>query len=140
MTRQLHDACFASCPRGLEALLEQELRLLGGRDLKSVPGGVLFGADRRTRYRANLESRFATRVLLRVGYAAYRHEQDIYDASLAVPWLQWFSPTLSIRVDVNAMRSPLKSLEFATLRIKDAVCDRFGKPAGGRTSTRACPA
>jgi len=45
----------------------------------------------------------------------------------------------SIRVDVNAIRSPLRSLEFATLRIKDAVCDRFRAAVGTRpdVDTRA---
>jgi putative N6-adenine-specific DNA methylase len=45
----------------------------------------------------------------------------------------------SIRVDVNAIRSPLRSLEFATLRIKDAVCDRFRAAVGARpdVDTRA---
>jgi putative N6-adenine-specific DNA methylase len=132
MTRQPDEQCFASCPRGLESLLAEELRQLGAQAPTSVPGGVLFGADRATRYRANLESRFATRVLLRLGRAAYRDEQDIYEAALALPWHRWFSPSLAIRVDVNAVRSPLRSLEFATLRIKDAVCDAFRRAAGCR--------
>jgi len=86
----------------------------------------------RTCYRANLESRLATRVLVRLARAPYRNEQDVYDAALAVPWPEWFDKQLSIRVDVSAIRSPLKSLDFATLRIKDAVCDRFRADRGGR--------
>ena len=132
MTRQPRDSCFASCPRGLEPLLEEELRQLGAHEVRAVAGGASFSADRAVRYRANLESRLATRVLMRLGQAAYRNEQDVYEAALALPWHQWFSPSLSIRVDVNAIRSPLKSLEFATLRIKDAVCDRFRLESGRR--------
>ncbi|MGI8895703.1 MAG: THUMP domain-containing class I SAM-dependent RNA methyltransferase, partial [Casimicrobiaceae bacterium] len=37
-------------------------------------------------------------------------------------------------VDVAATRSPLQSLEFATLRVKDAVCDRFRAESGVRPS------
>jgi putative N6-adenine-specific DNA methylase len=56
----------------------------------------------------------------------------VYEAALAVKWPERFSDTHSIRVDVKAIRSPLKSLEFATLRIKDAVCDRFRADRGRR--------
>ena len=125
-------AFFASCPRGLEALLVQELQDLGARNAEPVAGGVTFEGDMQTCYRTNLESRLATRVLMRVARAPYRNEQDVYAAALAVPWPEWFSEELSIRVDVTAIRSPLKSLDFATLRIKDAVCDRFRADRGRR--------
>jgi putative N6-adenine-specific DNA methylase len=69
---------------------------------------------------------------MRVANAPYRNEQDVYEAALAVRWPEWFSERFSIRVDVTAIRSPLKSLEFATLRIKDAVCDRFRADRGRR--------
>jgi putative N6-adenine-specific DNA methylase len=123
---------FASCPRGLESLLAEELRELGAQTAESVPGGVAFEGDMRTCCRANLESRLATRVLMRLGRAPYADEQDVYEAALALRWPEWFSERHSIRVDVNAIRSPLKSLEFATLRIKDAVCDRFRADRGRR--------
>ncbi len=125
-------AFFASCPRGLEALLAEELRGLGARTTEPVAGGVAFEGDMRTCYRANLESRLATRVLLRLARAPYASEQDVYEAALALPWPERFGVENSIRVDVNAIRSPLKSLEFATLRIKDAVCDRFRADHGRR--------
>jgi putative N6-adenine-specific DNA methylase len=125
-------AFFASCPRGLEALLADELHRLGALNPESLPGGVAFEGDRRVCYRANLESRLATRVLVRLARTRYRNEQDVYEAALAPPWPEWFSEKRSIRVDVNAVRSPLKSLEFATLRIKDAVCDRFRTDRGSR--------
>ncbi len=125
-------AFFASCPRGLEALLAEELERFGARNTERVPGGVAFEGDMRVCYRANLESRLATRVLARLARAPYRNEQDVYEAALGLPWPEWFSEKHSIRVDVSAIRSPLKSLEFATLRIKDAVCDRFRADRGFR--------
>ena len=125
-------AFFASCPRGLEALLADELLGFGARNTERVPGGVAFEGDMRVCYRANLESRLATRVLARLARAPYRNEQDVYEAALGLRWPEWFSEKHSIRVDVSAIRSPLKSLEFATLRIKDAVCDRFRADRGFR--------
>jgi putative N6-adenine-specific DNA methylase len=125
-------AFFASCPRGLEPLLAEELRGLGARKPDPLPGGVAFEGDWRTCYRANLESRLATRVLARLSRAPYRTERDVHEAALALNWPDWFSEKQSIRVDVKAIRSPLKSLEFATLTIKDAVCDRFRADRGRR--------
>jgi len=125
-------AFFASCPRGLESLLASELRDFGASTLETVPGGVAFQGDTRVCYRANLESRLATRVLARLARTPYRNEQDVYDAAHELRWSDWFSERQSIRVDVNAVRSPLKSLEFATLRIKDAICDRFRSDRGRR--------
>ena len=90
-------------------------------------------------YRANLESRIATRILLRLFTLAYRSEDDIYRASHEFDWPQRFDVGRSIRVYLTAQRCPLKSLDFLTLRIKDAVCDRFRSAVGSRPNvdTRA---
>ena len=125
-------AFFATCPRGLEAALAEELRSAGGSEIRPVSGGVAFEGDLAVCYAANLQSRIATRVLLQLASAPYRKEQDVYDAAYGVPWQRWFAVERSIRVDVTAIRSPLKSLEFITLRIKDAVCDRFRAERGHR--------
>jgi putative N6-adenine-specific DNA methylase len=80
----------------------------------------------------NLHSRIASRVLWQVAKARYRHEEDIYRVVSALPWKDWFEPDRTIRVDVSATRSPLESLGFVTLRIKDAVCDAMRRLAGRR--------
>ena len=76
-------------------------------------------------YRLNLESRIASRILWQVGQGSYRHEEDLYRLALRLPWPNWFSVNCRIKVRLVAQQSPLKSLEFATLRVKDAICDRF---------------
>jgi putative N6-adenine-specific DNA methylase len=123
---------FASCPRGLERVLADECAALGARDVSAVDGGAGFSGDLALCYRVNLESRVASRVLWQVGQAEYHSEQDVYDAARALPWSEWFDVRRTIRVAVAAIRSPLRSLEFATLRIKDAVCDQFRARCGAR--------
>lgn len=123
---------FATCPRGLEAPLAAELAACGAREVRTTGGGAHFRGDLAACYAANLESRIATRILWRVAEAPYRSEQDVYEATHAQDWPARFRVERSIRVDVNAIRSPLRSLEFATLRIKDAVCDRFRAAVGAR--------
>ena len=125
---------FATCPRGLEPLLAEDLVAAGVSDPKTIPGGVHFVADWPTCYAANLHSRIATRILWRVAHGRYAREDDIYRLALETPWPAWFSVGQTIRVDVTAVKSPLKSLEFITLRIKDAICDRFRADSGKRPS------
>jgi putative N6-adenine-specific DNA methylase len=123
---------FATCPRGLEPTLAAELEALGLGGVASTAGGVGFTGKFTDCYRVNLESRIASRVLWRVAQTSYRNEEDIYRAATALPWPAWFGPERTIRVDVAAIRSPLRSLDFITLRIKDAVCDSFRAAQGTR--------
>jgi len=123
---------FASCPRGLEPILAAELSSFGAAELNEVEAGVRFAGDWRLCYRANLESRVASRILWQLGEWSYAREEDIYQRAAALPWLELFDPRLTIRVKVSAIASPLRSLDFITLRIKDAVCDRFRADTGVR--------
>ena len=123
---------FSPCPRGLEAVLAQELSALGATAISAADGGVQFAGPFALCYRANLESRIASRILWRVASAQYRSEDDIYNTTLALKWPQWFDVGNTIRVNLAAVRCPLKSLDFVTLRIKDAVCDAFRAHGGER--------
>jgi putative N6-adenine-specific DNA methylase len=116
---------LASCPRGLESILNTELEGLGAKELVVAHGGVTFVGDFSLCYRVNLESRIASRILWRVYHGRYRDEEEIYQAAYSLPWPEWFSPAETIKVEVSAQHCPLKSLDFVTLRIKDAVCDKF---------------
>src|SRR5262247_2591810 len=125
---------FATCPRGLELLLAEELRQLQAERIHALGGGVEFGGEFWLCYRINLESRIASRVLWQVSSNCYRNEDDIYRVAYALPWTDWFDPDRTIRVDVSAIKSPLTSLNFVTLKIKDAVCDKIRRLSGRRPS------
>lgn len=125
---------FSPCPRGLESLLADELTALGASAAQAVHGGVGWQGDWAACQRANLESRLATRVMWRVAQGRYRAEVDIYKLAYSVTWAKWFTADDTIRIYVTAQKSPLKSLEFITLRVKDAVCDHFRTVAGRRPS------
>ena len=125
---------FATCPRGLEPVLAAELRQLQAEKIRAVGGGVAFSGDFLLCYRANLESRIASRVLWQVATDDYRNEDDIYRTAFALPWTDWFEPARTIRVDVSATKSPLTSVNFVTLKIKDAVCDKIRRLSGRRPS------
>ena len=123
---------FATCPRGLEQLLAEELQQLKAENIHAVGGGVQFSGNFFLCYRANLESRIASRVLWQVATNRYRDENDIYRTAYALPWKDWFDPQRTLRVDVSAIQCSLTSLNFVTLKIKDAVCDKIRRLSGRR--------
>ena len=116
---------FAPCPRGLEAELARELAELGATEVAPGASGVEFSGDLAMAWKVNLWSRLAIRVLWQVDQGSYRDEDDLYRAAHRLPWSDWFAVDRTIAIRTVAHISPLKSLNFATLRIKDAVCDRF---------------
>ena len=129
-----HQTFFAPCPRGLEGMLATELEELGALDIAATAGGVGFTGAFSLCYRVNLESRIASRVLWRVFHGRYRTEQDVYQAAYDLPWRDWFSARRTIKLKVSAQHCPLTSLDYVTLKIKDAVCDRFRAATGARPS------
>ena len=131
MTKKL-EQFFATCPRGLEGLLGEELDEQGAEAITPTYGGVAFSGEFALCYRVNLHSRLASRVLWRIGGGEYQNEEDIYQGALSFDWPAMFSVDNTIVVKMTAQKSPLKSLEFTTLRIKDAVCDRFRDATGKR--------
>jgi len=138
---------FVVCPGGLEVPLAQELADIAKRpDSKALgiwvidptptspTGGIGLAAPLSAAMVLNLHSRIASRVLLQMAQAPYRQEDDLYKLASGLAWEDWFTSQQTLRVDVTAHRSPLKSLNFATLKIKDAIVDRLRDVTGDRPS------
>jgi putative N6-adenine-specific DNA methylase len=126
---------FLPCAGGVETYLSDEVARICGaaaRDLRTARGGVQLAAGWPEVMKLNLHSRLAQRVLVQLRHGPYRAEQDIYEAAAAVPWEDWFTPRDSFKIELTSHQSPLKSLNFAALRIKDAVADRFRARGGVR--------
>lgn len=126
---------FLPCAAGVEGFLADEvhrLTALAGDDLLTSRGGVTVRASWREAMRLNLHSRLAQRVLVQLSHTPYRSEDDLYAAASEVAWEIWFTTRESFKVEVTAQHSPLKSLNFAGLKIKDAVADRFRNKGGVR--------
>jgi putative N6-adenine-specific DNA methylase len=126
---------FVPCAAGVEAFLAHEVAQITGlpaRDLQTLRGGVQLQGSWRAAMQLNLHSRLGMRVLIQLAHQPYTSEDDIYQAASAVAWEMWFTPKQTFRVDFTAQHSPLKSLNFAALRVKDAIADRFREKAGVR--------
>ena len=126
---------FLPCAAGVEALLAEEVqRILPKQRVHEARGGVALEGEPLEVMTLNLESRLAQRVLIEVAHGSYRDEGDVYELARAVAWSEWITPQHTLRVDTTAHRSPLKSLNFAALRVKDAVCDVLREATGERPS------
>ncbi len=82
---------FATCPRGLEQLLADELAVVKAKAIKLTDGGVSFDGDCAVCYAANLHSRIATRILWQVARGKYINEEDLFEAAYKLDWSAWFN-------------------------------------------------
>ncbi len=126
---------FLPCAAGVEELLAEEVHRLSGlqgQDLLMHRGGVLARAAWRDVMGLNLHGRLAQRVLVQLSHTPYRNERDLYEAASAVAWELWFTTRQTFKIEITAQHSPLTSLNFAALKIKDAVADRFRHKTGVR--------
>lgn len=123
---------FAPCPHGLEDALHAELSALDYQNVRKARAGCHFEADWTGVIKANLYSRLATRILLKLAHAPVRQEDDILALARETEWERWFGPEHTLRVDTSAVRSPMKSLQYCNLRAKDGICDRLREREGDR--------
>jgi putative N6-adenine-specific DNA methylase len=123
---------FLPCASGVEDYLNQEVQRILNITPQRMRGGVWLEASWVDMLKLNLWSRLAQRVLVQLSYAEYRSEADLYELASEVPWETWFTPQTSFKIELTAQHSPLKSLNFAALKIKDAVVDRFRHLTGMR--------
>ena len=131
-----HGTMFLPCAAGVEPLLAEECARLvpAGTVVEVGRGGVFVDGTPEDALRLNLGSRLAQRVLWQLVDGPYRDERDLYDLARRVDWTRWITPAHTLRVDTNAWRSPLHSLNFASLKVKDAVCDALREATGERPS------
>ena len=116
---------FLPCAAGVETLLATEIQSITGITGKAWRAGVQLQGSWREALQLNLHSRLAQRVLIELQHNQYRSEQDLYNAAASVAWEIWFTPKQTFKVEITSQHSPLTSLNFAALKIKDAIADRF---------------
>ena len=125
---------FATCARGLEPILANELRALDAREIEEGRGGVSFEGDSAILYRANLWLRTAVRILKPVLEARVESPDDLYAAVMTVDWMQYLTPEHTLAVDCNVRDSGITHSQYASRRVKDAICDQFVARCGRRPS------
>ena len=126
---------FAACPRHVAELLSGELAALGIAVTREHPAGVAFEGPLEHGWLACLESRTASRVLLSIGRVPLDDADTMYRALRDMPWEDHLSATGTLAVDVVGEGPPwIRHTQFAAMRAKDAVVDRFRDRTGERPS------
>ncbi|MCK9531653.1 MAG: bifunctional 23S rRNA (guanine(2069)-N(7))-methyltransferase RlmK/23S rRNA (guanine(2445)-N(2))-methyltransferase RlmL [Gammaproteobacteria bacterium] len=125
---------FATTPKGMEPLLADELRTLGGRKVAQARGGVRFTGRLEEAYRACLWSRIAGRILMPVARFPAPDENALYTGVNAFPWEEHLDPQGTLAVDFTSTRSAITHTHYGALKVKDAVVDRFRARVGVRPS------
>jgi putative N6-adenine-specific DNA methylase len=125
---------FATCARGIEPVLADELHNLEASEVEVGRGGVHFAGDKALLYKANLWLRTAIRVLRPMLEATVTSPEELYDAVRAVDWSQYMTPDHTLAVDCNVRDSRITHSKYAALKTKDAICDQFMDRFGRRPS------
>ncbi len=125
---------FATCPKGLESLLAEELTRLGANSVKETVAGVHFSGELEAAYRACLWSRFASRILLALAQFPVRDDMDLYLGVVNLPWEQHFSASQTLAVDFSGTSDSIRNTQYGALKVKDAIVDHFIKRQGQRPS------
>ena len=124
----------AICPRGLEVIVSNELTyLLSHIKPKIKKGGVFFIATAEEVCMLNVWARTPTRLLIVLARTQAKSARELYNCSFKIQWKNWFLPGRTIKVDVNGRGFPKDvSLRYASLIVKDAICDSFRNEYGVR--------
>lgn len=116
---------FATVPRGFADLLAVELAALGAADVREAGGGVQFTGTLTAGYRACLESRLASRVLLEVARAPVGSDAGFYDFVRSVEWAQHLDSRGTLACEFTGNHAAFNNTHYAALRLKDGICDQL---------------
>lgn len=125
---------FASCPKGLEILLAEELVTLGASTVQLTVAGVSAEGDLEFIYRSCLWSRLANRIFTPLCKFVCHSADDLYDGVQEVVWSEHMSATGSLWVDFSGSNDEIRHSQFGAQKVKDAVVDQFRNLTGDRPS------
>ncbi len=123
---------FATCPKGLERLLFDELNALKLQNVRETVAGVSFDGEFNDGLKACLWSRFASRILLELSEFESPSDLELYLGASGIAWEKYFTPDETIAVEFNGMTEEIRNTQYGALKVKDAVCDRLLKSMGAR--------
>ncbi|TAN06367.1 MAG: bifunctional 23S rRNA (guanine(2069)-N(7))-methyltransferase RlmK/23S rRNA (guanine(2445)-N(2))-methyltransferase RlmL [Rhodanobacteraceae bacterium] len=129
-------AFFATCPKGLEYLLRDELAALGA-DAHEALAGVRFTGELEHAYRACLESRLASRVLMPLAEFDAPAADALYAGVYAIDWAQHLAPDTTLAIDATGTTGSLNHSGFAAQKVKDAIVDQCRERFATRPTIRA---
>ncbi|MDX5299056.1 MAG: bifunctional 23S rRNA (guanine(2069)-N(7))-methyltransferase RlmK/23S rRNA (guanine(2445)-N(2))-methyltransferase RlmL [Gammaproteobacteria bacterium] len=130
----MSDVFFVTCPKGVEYLLEDELKALGLEPIRQAPAGVWARGTLESGYRVCLWSRLANRVVLHLAELDAPDADALYEGAVRVPWSDHLAADGSFRIDFSGTNPGIRNSHFGAMRVKDALVDAMRSPSGARPS------
>lgn len=130
-------AWLATCPKGMEQLLADELEAIGASEIKQTVAAVHFQGSLQVAYKACLWSRLANRILMPLLSFKLNSTDDLYTNSVEIPWEEHLTEDNSIAIDFIGTSKHIDNSMYGAQLLKDAVVDRIRRVAGGRPNVDA---
>lgn len=127
-----HQLWLATCPKGLELLLANELQELGATGVKETVAAVHFEGSLELAYRACLWSRLANRILMPLHSFMLNSADDLYQECNDIAWESHFTAAQSIAIDFIGTSRHIDNTMYGSQLVKDAVVDRIRRVEGER--------
>ena len=123
---------FATCPKGFEKLLAQELDGLRIKKVRPLGGQVAFYGSLADAYRVCLWSRLTSRVILVLDRVGAATSDALYEDLSHIAWEDHIGPHATIAVSAHGTNDQLRNTNFIAVRTKDAIVDRLQAKRGSR--------
>ena len=120
--------------QGLEEVLAQELKDLGAADIQIDKRAVSFRGDTPLLYKANLHLRTAINIMLPLVTLRADDPDELYEQLLTIDWQKYLSSKQTFVVQSTVYSDNFTHSHYASLRLKDAIVDRFKEKDGSRPS------
>lgn len=115
----------APCLFGVEGILADELRRMGAENVAAQNGRVLFSGSAEVMARANINSRYAERILILLGQFEARSFAELFDQVKGLPFEEFIGKKNAFPVKGWALDSQLHSLPDCQSIIKKAAVERL---------------
>ncbi|MFH1728512.1 MAG: THUMP domain-containing protein [Pseudomonadota bacterium] len=129
---QKHNVYFAKCANLAEPILEEELLELGAYETNQAFKGVYFKAEKETFYKILYLSRISSRILAPLISFNCHNEKQLYKKCHEIDWSKIFGVSKTFACFATVANSKMRNSQFASLKLKDAIVDRFNKDLGKR--------
>jgi len=110
---------------GIEVLLADEVKKLGGEHVVLKPEGVYFSGPMTIGYKVSLWTRLATRVMLKLGEGEAKDKDELFKAASSINWPEQFDCNTTFAIDFVGYSEEIRNSQFGALTIKDAIVDQF---------------
>jgi putative N6-adenine-specific DNA methylase len=119
---------------GLEEVLANELKKLGGKEVTPFKRGVSAVGDIGFLYKCNLDLHTALKVLIPIAKFKAENEQELYDGIKSLEWEQFLTADDTLMIESVANSEAFTHSLFISQKVKDALVDRFREKFGKRPS------